>query len=112
MKIFYVICFFLFASLLAAPCAEAQGFNLDGRVVVADGNTRRPVPGLTVRLVPPTAQRQPGRLTSTDQKGEFHFLGLPRGSYLLELRRGTTVLYREEIQIARHTTKEIVLSRR
>jgi hypothetical protein len=98
---------FLLSILLAGV---AYGFTLEGRIIdVGDG---RGVPGLTVRLTPPTPSASPRKATLSDKYGRFRFSDVARGAYWLEAYQGTRVLYREKAQIDRNLTKEIRLRRR
>jgi len=103
--------FFVFVFLLAAmTLAYGNGLKLDGRVHEAGSN--KGIPGLTVKLIPPTASQKPEKITFTDPKGEFHFLSLASGKYLLEVYQGVTLLHREVMTLDRDIRREIELRRR
>jgi hypothetical protein len=90
-----------------APPANAQKPTgaLYGSVSVPSGE---PLPGVTVELSGIGAPRS----TTTNDRGEFHFLGLDPGGYTLRAGRDgfSTVEYeRIDIRIARNTTIELQL---
>jgi len=69
--------------------------SITGRVF--DSSTNRGVPGLSVRLIPPRAENLPTKITSTSGDGTFQFVDLRKGKYLLVMYRGTTLVFRREI---------------
>jgi hypothetical protein len=78
-----------------AVMVKIEQDRITGRVF--DSSTNRGIAGLSVRLLAPRAAKLPVRVTITDANGEFAFKGVTTGKYLLEINRGTTLLYRKEI---------------
>lgn len=64
---------------------------------VFDAASNRGIEGLSVQLVAPKVMKQPVRLTITTADGAFAFTDLKPGKYLLSISRGSTLLYRKEI---------------
>jgi hypothetical protein len=97
---------------LAAAAAPAYGapVKLEGRVL--EQASRNGIPGLTVKLIPPTAGRRAENITLTDRNGAFRFSALDPGKYLLEIYQGPILLHREVLALERDLTKEIELKRR
>ena len=104
-----LLAFILFLFLALWP-VQAQQITLEGKVIEAA--TQKGVPALSLRLTPSRGLKQPQRITSTNRDGEFHFSGLLRGRYLLEVRQGVTLLHREIVTIEASTTKQVTLRRR
>jgi len=104
---FLAVPLFLF---LALQPALGQQNSLAGRVVEA--TTHRGIPALNVKLIPSRELRESQQVTSTNRDGEFHFVNLRKGRYLLEIRQGVTLLHREVVTINGNTTREIDLHRR
>lgn len=105
--LFLAVPLFLFLALQPAP---GQQSSLAGRVVEAA--THRGIPALNVKLIPSKELRESQQVTSTNSDGEFHFVNLRPGRYLLEIRQGVTLLHREVVTVHGNTTKEIALHRR
>jgi hypothetical protein len=78
-----------------AVIVKIEQDRITGRVF--DSSSNRGIAGLSVRLLAPRAAKLPVRVTITDANGEFAFKGVSVGKYLLEINRGTTLLYRKEI---------------
>ncbi len=97
----------LFAGL---TFAYGSGLKLEGRVHEAMSN--KGIPGLAVKLIPPTASQKPEKITFTDHNGEFHFPALDSGKYLLEVYQGVTLLHREMITLNKDMRREVELRRR
>ena len=99
--------------LTAVPiCAGAVAISVQRDAIsgrVFDSATDHGIAGLSVRLLAPRAMKQPVRVTITDANGEFGFRGLTVGKYLLTLYRGTTLLYRREIDNSVATTFAVPL---
>lgn len=102
--------FFAAVFLLGLFLSVAAAAELNGRVVEETGGEG--ISDLTVRLIPPKATREPEKVTTTNDRGEFHFPDLTKGKYLLEVSQGTTLLYREVVEADQGTVKEIRLSRK
>ncbi len=101
--------FFLILSILMTAL-PALGAEFNGRVV--EETSREGISDLTVRLIPPKATNQPEKVTTTNDRGEFHIPSLEKGRYLLEVYQGTTLLYREVVEADPERIKEIKLSRK
>jgi hypothetical protein len=80
---------------LIASTAQAGGKKISGRVVAA--NTREPVAGLTIALIPPKGAQLPKKVTVTDSAGHFEFANVFPGRYLLEASQGLTPIHRQVI---------------
>ena len=100
---------FVVGTLLLAAAAQ-QINNYDGHVFEAASN--RGVENLEVKLTPPTRSDLPVRLASTDQNGQFHFVQVRQGRYLLEVSQGPNLLYRAEIDSGTQNRIEIPLQKR
>jgi hypothetical protein len=90
------------ATLLAmnahAVAVVVRPDSITGRVF--DSSSNRGIAGLSVQLMAPKVLKQPVRITVTNADGVFEFKGLTVGKYLLAIYRGTTLLYRKEIDNA------------
>jgi hypothetical protein len=100
----------LVAGNLLLAAAAQQFHNYDGRVFEAASH--RGIENLEVKLTPPTSSNLPVRLANTDQNGEFHFVQVKLGRYLLEVSQGPDLLYRAEIETGTQERIEIPLQRR
>jgi len=78
-----------------AVMVKIEQDRITGRVF--DSSSNRGIAGLSVRLLAPRSAKLPVRVTITNVNGEFAFEGMTIGKYLLEISRGTTLLYRKEI---------------
>jgi hypothetical protein len=96
--------------LLTLQNVHAAGMALEGRVYEAAG--QKGIPALTLKLIPPRDLRGVEKITTTDDRGSFHFSALDRGRYLLEIYQGVMLLYREVINVDRDTRKDIELRRK
>src|SRR5215471_5428982 len=67
------------------------------------------IAALSVRLEAPKVKKQPVGVTVTNADGEFVFEGMTVGKYLLTIYRGTTLLYRKEIDNSVTTTFTVPL---
>ena len=95
----------LLAALAAPAAAQLQTGNLFGVVTNSDG---APLPGVTVTLAGGGAPA----VQTTDERGEFRFLGLPPGSYhlLAELDRFIPAEGKDlAVNIGRNTSIELIL---
>jgi hypothetical protein len=109
MKAFRVLPVLFFLAMTAAA-AYAAPVKLEGRVL--EQASRTGIPGLTVKLIPPTAGHRSENITLTDRNGAFRFAAFEPGKYLLEVYQGPTLLNREVLVLERDLTKEIELKRR
>ncbi len=96
--------------LLTVTLAYGGDSRLDGQVHETMSN--KGISGLTVKLIPPKASPMPEKITFTDHNGEFHFLALDRGNYLLEVYQGVTLLHREVVALDRELRRDIALARK
>jgi Carboxypeptidase regulatory-like domain len=85
----------LFATAALAVEMQVERDRITGRVF--ESSTGRGIAALSVQLTAPRVARQPVRITITNTDGEFAFKGLTVGKYLLTIYRGTTLLFRKEI---------------
>ncbi len=98
----------LLISLAAnAVMMQIEKDRITGRVF--DSSSNRGIAGLSVRLIAPRVARLPTRVTITDVNGEFAFKGVTTGKYLLEINRGTMLLYRKEIDNSAATSFTVPL---
>lgn len=82
-------------ALSVAPIAIAS--TVYGRVIYRD--TGRPIPGLSVYVVHPTAGRS--RAVATDSQGRFAVVNVPpRQDYFLEIYWGSTLKYRKSVSVS------------
>jgi hypothetical protein len=97
------------SALLAwiASTALAGTNKITGKVVAAD--SQKPVAGLAVVLIPPSASRYAQKVTVTNAAGEFEFSNVVPGKYLLEAASGLTTLYRQVIDSSSQQQIEISL---
>jgi hypothetical protein len=100
----------LFFLAMTAAAAYAAPVKLEGRIL--EQANRGGIPGLTVKLIPPTAGRRSENITLTDRNGAFRFAALEPGKYLLEVYQGLTLLHREILVLEKDLAKEIELKRR
>jgi hypothetical protein len=85
----------LLATAASAVEVHVERDRITGRVF--DSSTGHGIAALSVQLMAPRVAKQPVRITVTNADGEFAFKGLTVGKYLLMIYRGTTLLYRKEI---------------
>src|SRR5262245_46808506 len=85
------------ALISAQPGRETRPPDVIVEGTVYDQDSNAGIPGLTVRLIPPRSTKKPERVLPTDQKGYFCYKGEDRGTFLLEVYQGVTLLYRKEI---------------
>jgi len=85
----------LFVATVQAVDLHVDQDSIGGRVF--DSSTNAGIPGLSVHLVAPKVANQAVRITVTNTDGRFAFNGLTVGRYLLTIFRGTTLVYRKEI---------------
>jgi hypothetical protein len=81
--------------VISAGAAVVRPDSITGPVF--DSSSNRGIAGLSVQLTAPRVMKQPVRITITNADREFAFKGLTAGKYLLTISRGTTLLYRKEI---------------
>jgi hypothetical protein len=86
---------------------------VSGRVVQTLPNGRVVgVPGLQVKLIPPTASQRPPLISLTNSLGNYGFERQPKGPYLFEISRGPVLVYRRLIDTTRDSSVTISLKRR
>ncbi len=78
-----------------AVTVEVRDDSINGRVF--DSSSGQGIAGLSVHLVAPRALNQPVRITTTGPDGTFGFTRLTKGKHLLVIYRGTTLVFRREI---------------
>jgi hypothetical protein len=93
---------------LAAPAIAQQAFGLRGRAFETAHD--QPLAGLTVKLVPPQAQKRPQMVTTTDDSGNYQLAGVPPGRYLLEAYQGANLVFRVVVDITQDTSRDIGLA--
>jgi hypothetical protein len=93
---------------LATPAAAQPTFGLHGRAFETAHD--QPLPGLTVRLVPPHTQKRPLTVTTTDDHGNYQLAGVPAGRYLLEAYQGANLVFRVVVDVNQDTTRDIGLA--
>jgi len=99
---------FLVIPLIAhAVVVKVRPDSISGRVF--ETSTNMGVPGLSVRLMAPRAERLPTKITSTTNDGRFEFAELRKGKYLLVIYQGTTLLFRREIDTTVETEFTVAL---
>jgi hypothetical protein len=64
---------------------------------VFDTETKKGIPNLTVKLVPPKEAKAVDAATATDANGNFSFPRAQAGKYLLEVYFGLTLVHREVV---------------
>lgn len=106
MKILLAILFLI----LAAAVAYGGDSRIDGEV--HDASTKKGIPGLTVKLIPPKGAPMPQKITFTNPEGRFQLLNLERGKYLLEVYQGVTLVHREVVTLETVLAKQIELTRK
>ncbi len=89
----------------AAISKELASFS--GRVY--DSTSNSGIGNLVVRLTPPRDSKLPQNVTTTNQDGQFSITGLKKGRYLIEVKQGPTLLFRDVIDTTRETNKDIML---
>jgi hypothetical protein len=94
--------------VLAMPTL-AVSLTLTGTVRAED--THSGVPGLALKLTPPSDSGQPNVVTSTDQAGAYAFRNLKPGEYLFEVQQGTTVLFRTTLTLNQDTQRDVQVRR-
>jgi hypothetical protein len=92
---------------LIASSAQAGSKRIAGKVVAE--NTREPVAGLGIALIPPKGSQYPEKVTVTNSAGEFDFADVLPGRYLLEASQGLTTVYRAVID-SNNSPNQIVIS--
>jgi hypothetical protein len=103
----YSLVVFLGISVASSLLAQSVPAPFGGRVFDAD--TKKGIPNLTVKLVPPKDSKTPELATATDANGNFVFQTSPTGRYFLEVDFGLTPVHREVVMIASGDRKEIPL---
>jgi hypothetical protein len=105
-----ILSLYLATRLPAAAPAEAQMLGVEGYV---SDDVSRPIPGLTVYLLHPTAGRSYPRIT--DASGRFVFQGVPdvSGPYYLEIYWGklseANLVYRQPVTIREYVRLETIV---
>ena len=92
------------AGLCLAIAITTQAFGVaikvhDGRVDgrVFDSTTNLGVPGMTIKLKPPTSSHKPEKITLTRDDGSFQFPTMEKGRYLFEVYQGVNLVYRRVV---------------
>jgi hypothetical protein len=76
---------------------------------VYDADTKKGIPNLTVKLVPPREAKAVEAATATDADGNFSFPRAQAGKYLLEVYFGLTLVHREVVNTGGGARIEIPL---
>jgi hypothetical protein len=77
--------------------------------IVYDADTKKGIPNLTVKLVPPKQAKAIESATATDAYGNFSFPRAQGGKYLLEVYFGLTLVHREVVNAMGGARVEIPL---
>ena len=85
----------------------AHGAHLTGRLY--DQINNQGIPGLTIKLTPPTGIKAPSMTTAADLSGQYTFDEASPGRYLLEVYVGLTVVHREVVFVTGDLRKDIGL---
>jgi hypothetical protein len=102
-----LVAFLIIPLIAQAVVVKVRPDSITGRVF--ETSTNSGVPGLSVRLVAPRAERLPTRITATTSDGRFEFVELRKGKYLLVIYQGTTLLFRREIDTSVETEFTVAL---
>ncbi len=96
----YLIAVAILVALVKIPSVAPMEMTIHDDVIegrIFEATTRRGIPNLTVRLIPPRVTQQAEKITTTKANGEFEFRSVDKGKYLLEVYQGLTLLYRDVV---------------
>lgn len=74
--------------------------------------SRTGISNLTVKITPPKSIDYPQKITRTSNDGSFDFFDIPKGKYLLQIYRGTILLYQNVVDTTFETSFSIILQRK
>ena len=104
---FYLFILLITIIILPGHSRAIELVDFSGRISNASDN--KGIGNLVVKLTPPRNLKEPQKITTTNDDGQYNFVGLKKSRYLLEVYQGPTLLYRNVVDLNQEEHKTIVL---